>query len=251
LRRIVGLLNLRGSMSQLPPANQSPHDASAAIPVGEPGFEDHVQDFWAKNRGAILGGLVVVVVAIVGWQGWQHFAAAKEQSVREEYAQVGDNSAKLAAFAQSHSGHALAGVARIRLADEKFTARDFKQAATLYTQAADSLKNDLLLTRAKLGAAVSQLLGGDQAAAEASLKALSADSKLSAGLRAEATYHLATLAIDAGKIDDGKKLAEEVSRIEADGPWAQRATMLLASNTTATAAQPVATDSGLSFKTGN
>ncbi|WP_438481086.1 tetratricopeptide repeat protein [Oleiharenicola lentus] len=234
-------------MSQLPPAHQSPQDPNAAIPVSEPGFEVHVQDYWAKNSGLILGGLALVVVAIIGWQGWQYFQASREQDIRAEYAKVGDQTAKLASFASEHSGHTLAGVARLRLADERYAAADYKQAATLYTQAAESLDNDVLLGRAKLGAAISQINGGDQAAGEASLKAASTDSKLAPGARAEATYHLATIALDAGKTDEAKKLADEVSKIEATGPWAQRATMLIAS--LPGAAKPATAGAG--FKLGN
>ena len=236
-------------MSIIPPAHQSPQDPNAPIPVAEPGFEVHVHEYWAKNRGMILMVLTGVVVAIIGWQGWQHFAAVREQNVRDEYAKIGDQTAKLPAFVEAHSGHSLAGVARLRLADEKYTAGDYKSAGSLYVKAAEGLQNDILLGRAKLGAAVSQLKAGDQTAGEAALKALSADTAVNAGARAEAAYHLATIALDAGKTDEAKKFADEVSKIEATGPWAQRAAMLLASLpfSAAPSAAPAA-DSGVMFK---
>lgn len=231
-------------MSQLPPANQTPEGAT---PVYEPAFEAAVQAFWAKNRQGILIVCVVALLAIVGREGWQSYAASREQEVQADYAKIADQTAKLAAFAETHPGHALAGVAWLRLADEKFTAGDYKTATTQYQKAAGSLPNEVLLGRAKLGAAMSQLSGGEQAAGEAALQAISADGTLAKGARAEATYQLTSLAAAAGKADEVKKWAEEVSKIDAASSWAQRATLLLTSQPAAT--KPAATtDAGLTFK---
>lgn len=231
-------------MSQLPPANQSPEGTA---PVYEPTFDTAVHAFWAKNRQAILIVCIVALLAIVGREGWQSYAAGREREVQAEYAKIADQTAKLAAFAEAHPGHPLAGVAWLRLADEKFSAGDYKTAATHYQKAAGSLKNEALLGRAKLGAAVSQLNGGDQAAGDAALKAISADATIAKGARVEAAYHLASLAADAGKTDEVKKLADEVSKIDATSSWAQRATLLLTSQPAA--AKPAATtDAGLTFK---
>jgi hypothetical protein len=140
------------------------------------------------------------------------------------------------------------------VADEKYSVADYKSAAAAYQKAAGSLQNEALLGRAKLGAAVSLLQSGDQAGGEAALKALSVDPAAFASARAEATYHLASLAAAAGKADEVKKLTAQVSVIEANGPWAQRASLLVASLPADAAAKPVvgtttATPSlGISFK---
>jgi predicted negative regulator of RcsB-dependent stress response len=240
-------LNLRGSMSQLPPAKQTPEGTT---PVYEPAFETAVQSFWAKNRQGILILVVVAMLAIVGREAWQYMAANREQAVRAEYAKAGDEAAKLESFASANAGHALAGVAYLRIADEKFTAGDYKNAAATYQKAAGSLKNEALLARARLGAAISQINAGDQAAGEAALKAVSADASLPTGLRAEAAYHLAALAADAGKTDDVKKYSEEVSKIDAASSWAQRATMLAVRQPGAAAKPLEATTPTISFKPG-
>jgi hypothetical protein len=233
-------------MSQLPPANPTPEGTTPA--PYEPAFETAVQGFWAKNRQGILVACVVVLVAIAGRELWQYVAAGREESVRAEYAKA-DQAAKLEAFASANSGHALAGVASLRVADEKFAATDYKAAAAAYQKAAGNLKNPTLLGRARLGAAVSQLNGGDQAGAEAALKAVTAEAALDKGVRAEAGYHLATLAADAGKADEVKKLAEEVSKIDGTSIWAQRATMLAVRQPGA--AKPAETAApGLIFKPG-
>jgi hypothetical protein len=235
-------------MSQLPPANQSPLGANpAAAPVVEPGFDTQVHAFWVKNRGLILLVCVAVLLAIIGREGFRYFSAMREQSVQEDYAKVADKPDKLAAFADEHAGHVLAGVAYLQLADQKFEAGDFRQAAPLYTKAAASLKNDALVGRARLGAAVSQINGGDQATGEAALKAISADQAVFKDIRAEATYHLAALAYEAGRTDDVKQLAEEITKIDLAGAWSQRATMLLMSPQTPASG---AADTGLTFKPG-
>ena len=231
-------------MSQLPPAKPSPEGTT---PVYEPAFETAVHAFWAKNRQGILIVCIVALVAIVGREGWQSYAVSREQDVQADYAKIADQTAKLAAFAEAHPGHALAGVAWLRLADEKFTAGDYKAAVTQYQKSAGSLQNEVLLGRAKLGAAISQLNGGDQAAGEAALQAISADGTLAKGARAEAAYHLTSLAAAAGKTDEVKKRAEEVSKIDASSNWAQRATLLLTSQPAATR-PAAATDAGLTFK---
>ena len=238
-------------MSQLPPANQpAPGADPSAVPVVEPGFEVALHDFWKKNRNFVLGLLAVGLLAIVIRESWQYYAAARESDVQAEFAKISDQPARLGAFADANAGHPLAGVAYLKVADDRFAAGDFAAATTAYTKATGSLKNEVLLGRARLGAAISQLNGSDKSAGETALKAIAADASLAAGVRAEAGYHLASLAAEAGRTDDVKKLVEQVSRLDASGPWGQRATMLL-STLPAGAAAPATTpasSTGISFK---
>ena len=50
MRRSGAALNLRGSMSQLPPADQSPQTTT---PVYESAFETDVHGFWARGTTTI------------------------------------------------------------------------------------------------------------------------------------------------------------------------------------------------------
>lgn len=193
-----------------------------------PDFAASMHVFWEKNRSSIYILCAAVLVGIVGREGWQYFSAMRERDIEAEYAKVAGATDRLTAFAAEHPGHPLAGVALLRLADEKYTAGDFKTATANYTKAAEQLNNEALKGRAKLGAAMSQLGAGDQAAGETVLKALSADAALVKTVRAEATYHLALLAKEAGKTDELKKLVEEVSKIDPTSAWAQRAFVLRA-----------------------
>lgn len=228
LRREGRFRNLPGSMTIPPPAgHQTPTPQQpAAI---EPGFEVALHAFWEKNRKLVLALCVAALVVIIGREGWQYYAAQQEAGVREQYARIADRPEQLAAFAAANADHALAGVAYLQIADAKYVAADYRAAAENYKKAAAIIKNAGLLGRAKLGAAMSQMNAGDQAGAEAALKAASADTALPRGSRAEAFYHLATLAHDAGNAAEVGRLLAEINKIDANGVWAQRATTLLAS----------------------
>jgi predicted negative regulator of RcsB-dependent stress response len=235
-------------MSQLPPADPSTPSAGAAETVAaEPGLEVKLHAFWDKNRNFILLVCAAILLAIVGREGWQYFAAARERDTQDAYAKIADQPDKLATFADAHAGHALAGVAYLQVADQKFAAADYKSAAGLYQKAVGSLKNDVLLGRARLGLAMSQLSGGDQATATVTLRGISADQALLKAVRAEAQYHLATLAVEAGRADEAKQLIEEINKTDAMGSWSQRATMLL-TKLPATAKPADASTPTVSFK---
>lgn len=212
-------------MTTNPPAEN--HAQSKPAAVIEPGFEMTAHAFWEKNRSFIFLVCTVALLVVIGREGWQYYSAQHEKNVRNEYAKVADRPEQLAAFAAANSDHALAGVAYLRIADTKYSANDFRSAAENYTKASASLKNPALQGRARIGAAMSQLNSGDKANGEAALKAIGADVNLPKNVRAEATYHLATLAFEAGNAAEVSRLVSEVSKIELSGLWAQRATALL------------------------
>jgi len=209
-----------------PPSAEKPSQDKSAVAI-EPGFEIALHAFWEKNRSLIMAVCVAVLLAIIGREGWQYYAAQHEQGVREDYAKVADRPEQLAAFASANPDHALAGVAYLRLADSKYAAGDFRAAADHYQKAAASLKNAALLGRAKVGAAMSLFYSGDKAAGEAALKAIGPDATLPKSARAEADYHLATLALEAGNAAEVSRLVAETAKIDAGSVWSQRATALL------------------------
>jgi predicted negative regulator of RcsB-dependent stress response len=224
LRREAPFPNLTGSMTTNPSAENQPQASSQPAPD----FSAQAHAFWEKNRSFILGLCAVILMAIVGREGWEYYQARHEESIQEDFVATTNQPAKLAAFAAEHESHPLGGVAWLKLADSQYTSGDFKGAATNYVKAAQSLTESALKSRARLGAAMSQLASGDMNAGEAALKTLSADSAVEKVVRAEATYHLASLVQQAGREDEARKLAEEVGKIDATGLWAQRAYGILA-----------------------
>ena len=208
-------------------ANHQTKDQTDA-PVA-PDFAAEVQTYWEKNRALILMVCTAVLLAIVGYEGWGYMNAVRDENAREDYAKAAGSPERLAEFANGHSGHTLAPVALLQLADAKFAAGDYAAASANYQKAILGLSNSTLKSRAQLGAAVSQLSAGDQKAAEVALKALSADSAADKIIRAEAAYHLASLANEAGRLDEARQSLDQATTIDPTGIWAQRAMQLRAS----------------------
>ena len=209
-----------------PVVNQT-KDHTAATDA--PDFAAEVHLFWEKNRTLVLMLCAAVLLVIIGSEGLRYFNAMRDQNAQEDYAKAAGSPERLASFAAGHSGHALASVALLQAADAKYAAGDYAAALAGYQKAVPALANPTLKARARLGVAVSRLGAGDQAAAEADLKALGTDVTADKSLRAEATYHLATLASEAGRTDELRQLLDEVSKLDGTGLWAQRALQLRAS----------------------
>ena len=191
-------------------------------------FEDRVRTFWTGNRNVITGLCIGVVLAILAKGGWDYLQREQESGVVQVYA-AADSSDKLKAFTAAHAGHPLAGVAQLRLADEAYQAGKAADAATLYQQAAATLKGDPLAARARMGRAVAQLAAGQAAEATPALKALADDSTQLKAVRAEAAYHLASLAVEAKNADEAQRLVDQLMQIDVSSPWTQQAMMLRAS----------------------
>ena len=227
LRHTEAFLNLPSFMTSPSPLAQQNKD-QADVPVA-PDFASDVHNFWEKNRAIVLMVCAAILLAIVGYQGLQYFNATRDENAREDYAKAAGASDRLANFASEHATHPLASIALLQLADAKYSAGDYAAALTGYQKAIALLTNSTLKARAQLGAAVSRLGSGDQAGAETDLKALSADVKADKNIRAEAAYHLATIANESGRTDDVRQWLDEVGKIDGMGAWAQRAMQLRAS----------------------
>jgi hypothetical protein len=209
-----------------PPAgHQSPEQAP--VPV-QPGFEEAAQAFWEKNRQLVLIACAAALLIVVGREGWHYYNAQRQLSIRADFAKAGDRVEQLTAFAKANEGHTLAGLAYLRIADQRYTAGDHRQAQENYTKATAVITDPALRGRARIGAALSLLSAGDKAGAETALKAISADAALLKVVRAEATYHLASLALEAGNFAEVDRLVAEIGKIDPAGMWSQRATALVA-----------------------
>ncbi|MFH1497390.1 MAG: hypothetical protein ABII82_06140 [Verrucomicrobiota bacterium] len=211
-----------------------------------PGLEDRLQLFWERYSRVIIIGVVVVVIAISGrgLVGWM--SARQDAATRAEFATVEGKDALLA-FAAAHPSHALAGVALLQVADELYAAGDFTGAGAAYRDAAASLGDQPLAGRALLGAAISVIQAGKTAEGVAVLRQLADDVARTAVTRAEAAYHLASLARESGQIDEAGRRVEQIAALGETGVWGQRALMLreqLATAATATGDAAVAPAAG-------
>jgi hypothetical protein len=202
-------------------------------------FEDKMSLFWRKNRGVVLGLCGLVLLAIIGKGAWDYLARQKELDVEKAYS-AATSSEQLKAFAVVHPDHALGGIAQLRLADEAYAAGKTADAMTGYEKAAGALKNGPLGARAVLGRALTKAQSGKTAEATSELKQLAGDVNQPKAVRAEAAYHLTSLAVEAGNAADAQTFVDQLTQLDPMGPWAQRAMMLRATLPATPVAAPAA-----------
>jgi hypothetical protein len=191
-------------------------------------LEDRLQIFWEKNRTAIYAVVALVFLAILAKGGWEYLAEQRERGIQQAYA-AATTPAQVKAFVAEHSDHPLAGVAQLRTADEAYADRRFAEAIAPYEAAAKVLETGALATRARLGLAMAKLQGGQAAEGEAALKALAEDANEIKAYRAEAAYHLASLAASKGNATDVQAFSDLLTKIDPESPWTQRVLQLRAS----------------------
>jgi hypothetical protein len=213
-----------------PSGSQPSVDDRNLVPTGPTTatFEDKANAFWEKNRGLLIGLCVAVVVLLVGKGVWEHFAAQKELEIEKAFA-AATTTDQLKSFAAANSGHALAGIAHLRIADEAYVAGKGAEATAAYEQALAQIKTGPLASRAQLGRALSKVQAGKATEATAELKQLAGDANQPKPLRAEASYHLASLAAEARNADEVQKLSDQIMQLDPTSGWAARAMALRAS----------------------
>lgn len=191
-------------------------------------FEDKLHVFWDKNRNTLYAVCVGVILAIIAKGGWDYLERQKEAKIGRAYAAAA-TSDQLKAFAAEHSGHTLAGVAQLRMADEAYGAGKAADAVAGYEKAMAVIKDGPLAARAKLGHALAQVQAGKAAEATKELKALADDANQFKAVRTEAAYHLTSLAVEAGNATEAQKYSDQLMQIDVSSPWTQRAMTLRAS----------------------
>lgn len=209
------------------PAPSEPTPTPASV-EGQPatlGHEHAFQQFWEKNSRTIYIACAVILIAIIAKGGLDTYKHYKDDQVGREFATC-NTPEKLKAFAAANSGHPLAGLAKLRIADDAYTAGNYTQAAADYQAAADVLKDSPFASRARLGVATAKLQAGQNTDAENLFNVIAKDVSLLKPARAEAAYQLASIAAAAGRNDEALKQLDLLNTIEPDGSWARRALML-------------------------
>jgi hypothetical protein len=206
-------------------ANFAPSEpnSSANTPV-EPPMEEKLRMFWEKNARAILGACLVVLLAVLARGAYNYYLREREASIEGDFA-AATAPEKQRAFVDQHPDHALSGLALLQLGDEAYSAGKYSEAQSDYKRAADILKHGPFAGRARLGVAVAKLDAGDHSG-EQDLKSIANDALELKAVRAEAAFHLATLAVGAGKNDEAIKEFDLVSSLDPMGTWSQRAQMV-------------------------
>jgi predicted negative regulator of RcsB-dependent stress response len=191
-------------------------------------FEDKLKLFWRRHSGLVIAFCVVVLLAIIGVGVWENLARKKDREIQNAYTAV-TTPEGLKTFAESHGSHPLAGIAYLRLADDAFAAGKITDALATYEKAANTLTAEPFASRVKLGLAVSKVADGKTAEGTAGLKQLADDANQFKGIRAEAAYHLTSIAAEAGVAAEVQKYSELLMQIDPTSSWTQRAFALRAS----------------------
>ena len=117
-------------------------------------------------------------------------------------------------FAANHPGHPLTGAAEVTIADNSYGSGKYAEALGAYTSAIADLPSGPIQARARIGQAMSQALTGKTADARGEPAQAMDDTSLLKTTRCEAGYHLAVLALDAGRAGEVQGLAEQLLRID-------------------------------------
>jgi predicted negative regulator of RcsB-dependent stress response len=201
------------------PTQATPTDPNAAaVPAS---FEERVKAAWERNGNFVYLVLGVLAAAVLAKGGLDYYSAQKEVAIQQDYAACTAPD-MLKAFAESHKGHPLAGLAELRVADLAYAGGRFGEAATDYSQAAGDIAAGPLQSRAKLGLAMSQAESGKPTDAEAGLRLILGDTSELKPIRCEAAYHLASLELSQGRSGEIEKLTEELMQIDPSSPFAER-----------------------------
>lgn len=198
------------------------HSSANAAEVNvTPGFEEKLNQFWARNRTSMIALFVIILLLIVGRGAWDYMAKQKAEAVQSDYA-AAQTTDQLKTFANANQGTALAGLAWLQVADAAYSSEQGSAAVEAYEKAKSGLGAGALADRASLGLAMSQIMAKQNSIGETSLKTLVDDSSVTTGVRSEAAYHLASLAHAANNAASVKQYADQIMQIDPSSVWAQR-----------------------------
>jgi predicted negative regulator of RcsB-dependent stress response len=184
-------------------------------------FEDKLQLFWRRHRVLVIAACLGIAAAIIGVGVYDYMEAQREADVQKAYA-AASTPESLKAFTAAHPDHVLAGAAYLRLADDAFAAGKAADAVPNYEKAIAILKDGPFAVRAKLGLAVAKMDAGKAPEGTTELKQLADDANQLKGIRAEAAYHLASVAAANGVSADVQKYTDLLMQIDPMSPWTQR-----------------------------
>jgi tetratricopeptide (TPR) repeat protein len=226
--------------SSAPLDPHSPGNAPISDTPVAPNFEETLRKFWEKNSKVVYLACATVFLVIIVKGGLEYLRAQNEKDVAAAYA-AASTSERLKSFASQHPDHLLGAAATLRLADEAYAAGKYTDAATNYQNAASVFKTGPFGARALLGSALSKVLAGQAAEGESKLKQLADDASHPKVIRAEAAYHLATIAMEAGRSEEAVKYFDLVGTFDPMSTWSRRAMMHRASLPTASSLIPTST----------
>ncbi|MCC5807654.1 MAG: tetratricopeptide repeat protein [Opitutales bacterium] len=187
--------------------------------------EERFNEFWKKNGFGIFVGIALGAVLVLGFQISAYVSAQRESNIQTAYLAL-ETPAERAAFAEEHSRHPLAGMAWLELADAAYDEGDYSAALDSFERAARALEGTPVGGRARLGAAMSELMLDRREDAKVALNVIASDGRLLVGTRAEAAYHLAVIHWEDENLSAMEESLDLIHDLEGASLWAFRANVL-------------------------
>lgn len=206
------------------PLNPNNLDDESELPP-DADVEERFNDFWKKNGPGIFGGIAVGALIVLGIQGYQYWEVQNEEAIQEAFAET-ESLVDLTAFAEEHSGHPLAGVAKLSIADARFEEESFAEAAQLYKEAAEVLTDTPMKARALVGQGVSLIRDGTVPAGQELLEEIALDPAVLDQTRGEAAYHLAVSQWQEDDLEAARENVDLILQLEGASMWSFRASAL-------------------------
>jgi len=137
-----------------------------------------IRDWWRRNGRAVIAGVVLAVVGVLGWQQWNAYQERQAQAAAEAYAAIagaledGDLAAagnRLADLREAHGDSPYAVLASLRVASAELAADDPAAAAETLGWASGRETGAALGEIARLREAEALAAAGDDEAALAAL----------------------------------------------------------------------------------
>lgn len=210
------------SRSQLPEESKAT-DVSDGLEGAE--FEQKLILIWENYRQVIFTVIGVIILSLLVYQSMLYLAGRKELAVETAY-QEAENDDALINFAQEHPHHALAGFAYLQVANKKYEEEEFLQAAEYYSNAVNNLVETTMLGRARLGFAMSHLLGGNADDGVEALNKIAGDPSLLDTYRAEAAYQLAVNYWEKSDYASLDRALRQIETLKKSGMWVSKATVM-------------------------
>lgn len=215
----------------MPAAPTSPKDAEIV-----PSPEERLKQAWARYGNLVYFTCAVVALGILAKGGWEYLNVQKELGIQKEFSECTTPDAYLS-FAAKHPGHPLAGVAEETVADNAFANGSYNSALQSYSSAVGDLPDGPVRAHARMGQAMSLELTGKPSEAEADFRQIMDDTTQLKTIRCEAGFHLAGIAVAAGRGPEVQTIAEQLMKIDPSSPFSER-TFMLRPPVTAPAAAP-------------
>ncbi len=193
----------------------------------EADFEDRMWLFWQNNKAGIIAAITIAVLGVVGINTWRMIQENQRVAMQTEYSSAAGDAAKLESFGAANGESMLGGLALLEAADAQYEAGEFAQAASLYQQSLLPLQESVVVYRARLGLAVSQLKAGQAAEGKGTLRSLLDSPSALASIRAEAGVELAQLELAEGNRDAAAQLLQRVQGLPYAEYWKARAAALI------------------------